>query len=39
MIKPRSVGNLSDAENHHLIPQEEQVFDFGNDARKIPGML
>ncbi|VDI78999.1 Hypothetical predicted protein [Mytilus galloprovincialis] len=36
VIKPRSVGNLSDAENHHLIPQEEQVFDFGNDARKIP---
>ncbi|CAG2204540.1 unnamed protein product [Mytilus edulis] len=24
VIKPRSVGNLSDAENHHLIPQEEQ---------------
>ncbi|XP_063411214.1 zinc metalloproteinase-disintegrin-like VAP2A [Mytilus trossulus] len=36
VIKPRSVGNLSDVENHHLIPQENQVIDFGNDARKIP---
>ncbi|XP_052080815.1 zinc metalloproteinase-disintegrin-like NaMP [Mytilus californianus] len=36
VIRPRSVKNLSNAENHHLIPQQDQVIDFGNDGRVIP---